>query len=115
MKSTTAKQKKALNNILTQEENLIDIAKFYRNFRACYSTILNILRAFASVQDMGQHLILREKLGVPQSAGDVFTLLATAKWIDTELATSLQKMVGFRNIAVHDYQTLLFKDQSPSV
>ena len=25
----------------------------------------------------------------------------------TRLAVSLQKMVGFRNIAVHDYQTLL--------
>ncbi|MBI3713377.1 MAG: DUF86 domain-containing protein, partial [Burkholderiales bacterium] len=28
-------------------------------------------------------------------------------WISLELAESLKKMVGFRNIAVHDYQTLL--------
>jgi len=28
-------------------------------------------------------------------------------WIDSALAVSLQKMVGFRNIAVHDYQALL--------
>jgi uncharacterized protein YutE (UPF0331/DUF86 family) len=55
---------------------------------------------------MGQHLIRREKLGVPQSARDVFSLLASAGWVTAELADSLKRMVGFRNIAVHDYQTL---------
>ncbi len=55
---------------------------------------------------MGQHLIRREKLGVPQSARDVFALLAQARWIEAPLAEGLKRMVGFRNIAVHDYQTL---------
>ena len=55
---------------------------------------------------MGQHLIRREKLGVPQSARDVFSLLAQANWIDKTLADSLKRMIGFRNIAVHDYQSL---------
>jgi uncharacterized protein YutE (UPF0331/DUF86 family) len=55
---------------------------------------------------MGQHLIRREKLGIPQSARDVFTLLAHAGWIETTLANGLKRMVGFKNIAVHDYQTM---------
>jgi len=55
---------------------------------------------------MGQHLIRRDRLGVPQSARDVFALLAQAGWIDAALADSLKRMVGFRNIAVHDYQSL---------
>ncbi|PTQ77756.1 uncharacterized protein DUF86 [Nitrosomonas oligotropha] len=55
---------------------------------------------------MGQHLIRRERLGIPQSARDVFALLAQAGWIDTALADKLKRMVGFRNIAVHDYQAL---------
>jgi len=51
---------------------------------------------------MGQHLIRRKKLGVPQSARDVFTLLAQGGgWIEEELADLLKRMVGFR-IAVHD-------------
>jgi len=49
----------------------------------------------------------REKLGVPQSARDVFELLSRGKWIDATLAESLKRMVAFRNIAVHDYQNLL--------
>lgn len=55
---------------------------------------------------MGQHLIRRERLGVPQSARDVFALLAQGGWIDAALADGLTRMVGFRNIAVHDYQSL---------
>ena len=55
---------------------------------------------------MGQHLIRREKLGVPQSARDVFTLLAQGGWMDAALAGGLKRMVGFRNIALHDYQSL---------
>lgn len=70
------------------------------------AAILNIQRACEAALDMGQHLIRREKLGVPQSARDVFALLARASWIEFDLADSLKRMVGFRNIAVHDYQSL---------
>ncbi|MBU3059131.1 MAG: DUF86 domain-containing protein [Pseudomonas indica] len=45
-------------------------------------------------------------LGVPQSARDVFELLARGGWIEASLAAGLKNMVGFRNIAVHEYQTL---------
>lgn len=36
----------------------------------------------------------------------MFTLLDGAGFIPATLAASLKKMVGFRNIAVHKYQTL---------
>jgi uncharacterized protein YutE (UPF0331/DUF86 family) len=70
------------------------------------AAILNIQRACEAALDMGQHLIRRERLGVPQSARDVFNLLAQGGWIDSALADALKRMVGFRNIAVHDYQAL---------
>jgi uncharacterized protein YutE (UPF0331/DUF86 family) len=68
---------------------------------------LNVQRACEAALDMGQHLVRREKLGVPQSARDVFELLARGGWLDANLAASLKRMVAFRNIAVHDYQSLL--------
>lgn len=40
-------------------------------------------------------------------ARDVFELLARGQWIDAPLAAALKRMVAFRNIAVHDYQSLL--------
>jgi uncharacterized protein YutE (UPF0331/DUF86 family) len=35
----------------------------------------------------------------------VFALLAQGGWIEAALADRLKRMVGFRNIAVHDYQS----------
>ena len=70
------------------------------------AAILNVQRACEAALDMGQHLIRRERFGIPQSSRDVFALLAQSGWIEATLAERLQKMVGFRNIAVHDYQAL---------
>lgn len=89
-----------------REEYHADPASFADNHTRQDAAILNIQRACEAALDMGQHLIRRDRLGVPQSARDVFTLLAQAAWINAALAESLKRMVGFRNIAVHDYQSL---------
>lgn len=79
---------------------------FALDFTRQDAAILNIQRACEAALDMGQHLIRRERLGIPQGARDVFALLAQGGWIDPELADGLKRMVGFRNIAVHDYESL---------
>jgi uncharacterized protein YutE (UPF0331/DUF86 family) len=89
-----------------REEYAADPAGFASNFTRQDAAILNIQRACEAALDMGQHLIRRERLGVPQSARDVFALLARGGWIDSVLADALKRMVGFRNIAVHDYESL---------
>ncbi len=89
-----------------REEYAADPAGFASNFTRQDAAILNIQRACEAALDMGQHLIRRERLGIPQSARDVFALLARADWIAPELADKLKRMVGFRNIAVHDYESL---------
>jgi uncharacterized protein YutE (UPF0331/DUF86 family) len=89
-----------------REEYARDPATFASDFTRQDAAILNIQRACEAALDMGQHLIRREKLGVPQSARDVFALLAQGGWIDALLADKLKRMVGFRNIAVHNYQAL---------
>ena len=83
-----------------------DPVTFASDFTRQDAAILNIQRACEAALDMGQHLIRRERLGVPQSARDVFELLFRGGWVDAALLTSLKNMVGFRNIAVHEYQTL---------
>jgi uncharacterized protein YutE (UPF0331/DUF86 family) len=90
-----------------QEEFDHDPTTFGTNFSRQDAAVMNIQRACEAALDMGHHIIRRDRLGVPQSARDVFDILAQAKWIDLALAESLKRMVGFRNIAVHDYQKLL--------
>ncbi|MGY4492716.1 type VII toxin-antitoxin system HepT family RNase toxin [Pseudomonas sp. TE3610] len=70
------------------------------------AAIMNIQRACAASLAVAQHIVRREKLGVPQSARSALELLAKAGWLDEALLISLKNMVGFRNIAVHEYQTL---------
>ncbi len=70
------------------------------------AAILNVQRACETTIDLAQHLVRVRALGLPSSARDLFTLLETANIIDPALADSLRKMVGFRNVAVHEYQRL---------
>lgn len=81
-------------------------ADFASDYTRQDAAILNIQRACEAAMDMGQHVLRREKLGIPQSSRDVFAILAQAGWIDGTLADGLKRMVGFRNIAVHNYQAL---------
>lgn len=90
-----------------REEYAAAGADFANNFSRQDAAVLNIQQACEAALDLGQHLIRRDKLGLPQSARNVFDLLAQAGRMDAALAEALKKMVGFRNIAVHDYLTLL--------
>jgi len=70
------------------------------------SIILNLQRACEAAIDLAMHLVSRERLGIPQSSRDAFELLLAAGRLAEPLASALKRMVGFRNIAVHDYQRL---------
>lgn len=89
-----------------REEYGASPATFAVNFSRQDAAILNIQRACEAALDVGQHLIRRDKLGVVQSSRDVFESLKLAGYIDEATAKSMKKMIGFRNIAVHDYQRL---------
>ncbi len=68
--------------------------------------VLNLMRACESTIDLAMHVASRQGLGIPQETRDVFNLLHDSGVIDTGLRDRLQRMVGFRNLAVHEYQKL---------
>ncbi|MEI6746694.1 MAG: HepT-like ribonuclease domain-containing protein, partial [Methylococcaceae bacterium] len=59
-----------------REEYDFNPESFETNYTRQDAAILNIQRACEAALDMGQHLIRRDTLGVPQSSRDVFDLLA---------------------------------------
>ena len=77
-----------------------------KNFTKQDSVILNIQRACEAVMDLAMHIVAERRLGLPQNSRDAFQLLSANGIIEPELSCRLQAMVGFRNIAVHDYQNL---------
>lgn len=68
--------------------------------------ILNLQRACEASIDLAMHWIRRHRLGLPQDSRQAFAMLEEASLIDTATSEAMQAMVGFRNVAVHDYQTL---------
>lgn len=68
--------------------------------------VLNLQRAVQSAIDLAAHVIASEGLGVPDTIKDNFLRLEQAGIISNDLSKKLQAMVGFRNIAIHDYQAI---------
>jgi uncharacterized protein YutE (UPF0331/DUF86 family) len=67
---------------------------------------LNLSRAVQMCVDIGAHLISGMDVPAPDSMGQTFDLLAQIGLLDLALAGNLKKAVGFRNIAVHSYETI---------
>lgn len=79
---------------------------FRKNITVQDSIVLNLQRACESSIDLANYLIKKSKLGPPQTSRESFDLLQLADVISEELAQSLKKMVGFINLAIHEYQSL---------
>jgi len=56
--------------------------------------------------DAASHIVSDRRLGEPGSNRELFELLRRDGWLPCELAAHLQDMAGFRNVAVHGYQTV---------
>jgi uncharacterized protein YutE (UPF0331/DUF86 family) len=67
---------------------------------------LNLSRAVQISVDIGAHLIAGMDVPAPNTMGQTFDLLHQAGMLNLELAGSLRKAVGFRNIAVHNYENI---------
>jgi uncharacterized protein YutE (UPF0331/DUF86 family) len=68
--------------------------------------VLNLQRAIQSAIDLATHVVASEGLGISDTVRGNFVLLKNAKIITQSISKKMQSMVGFRNIAIHDYQTL---------
>lgn len=70
------------------------------------SVILNLQRACEAAIDLAMHAVATRRLGVPQDARNAFSMLVEAGALTPDLGERMKRMVGFRNIAVHDYRAL---------
>ncbi len=68
--------------------------------------VLNLQRAIQAAIDLAAHILSHRNWGLPDSLKAHFTILMQHKVIEPPLCAQLEAMVGFRNIAVHDYQAL---------
>lgn len=81
-------------------------ANLYKNLTAQESILLNLQRACEVAIDLAMHVVRKRRLGVPQDSRDAFKILQDHGLLDKESAESMKRMVGFRNIAIHEYDAL---------
>lgn len=77
-----------------------------KNYTKQDSIILNIQRAAEASIDLAMHIVAEKAYGIPQNSREAFEMLESNGLITAELSRRLKAMVGFRNIAVHDYQKI---------
>lgn len=80
--------------ILAREPDLQDIVT------------LNLTRAVQLCVDIGAHMVAALEVSAPSTMGETFDRLAESGLIPAALAGRMKASVGFRNIAVHNYQQI---------
>lgn len=102
-----------LNKVDTIERCIIRIRDVYdfepenlKDYTLQDSIILNLQRAIEATIDIAMHIVSERKLGLPQSSRDSFEILLENNIISDLILLKINDMIGFRNIAVHNYQKL---------
>ena len=67
---------------------------------------LNLSRAVQLCVDIGAHIVAGKNVPPPATMGQTFDVLAELGIISEELALRMKNAVGFRNIAVHNYEAI---------
>lgn len=70
------------------------------------AVVLNLQRACEQAIDAACREVSRRGLGVPTDSADAFTMLERESILSPTVADRMRRMVGFRNVAVHEYRRL---------
>lgn len=92
-----------------REEYANTPANLHDNWTRQDSILLNLERACQASIDLALRLVALHGLGLPKESRDAFELLLQRGLLNEELARSMQRMVGFRNLAVHNYRKVDLK------
>ena len=89
------------NEYMTMDEE--QFLESYKDIQAVKHSLLEIIE---SCIDIAGHIISIRGFLRPESYADTFRVLKNEKIIAQDLAEKLEKMAGFRNILVHNYEDI---------
>ncbi|QKS30954.1 MAG: DUF86 domain-containing protein [Candidatus Accumulibacter similis] len=84
----------------------VDAASLERDVDAQDIITLNLTRAVQVSVDLAAHLIASRDVPAPNTMGQSFEALASLGLISPLLAIRMKKAVGFRKIAIHNYDAI---------
>ncbi|HEU4616888.1 MAG TPA: DUF86 domain-containing protein [Gammaproteobacteria bacterium] len=80
--------------------------RFPADHTAQDAALLNVIRACETAIDLANKLDRKQHAGIPSETRESFAILSREKLVLEDLSVRMQKMVGFRNLAVHRYREL---------
>lgn len=89
-----------------KDQNISTLEELESNLDKQEIIILNLQRAVQICIDIGNHILLDYQTPTPSTMADTFKYLAENKLITEQNAQDLSRAVGFRNIAVHQYENI---------
>jgi len=78
-------------------------AEIRRDVREARFVLHTLQVAIQAALDVASHIVSDERLGEPATNRELFARLASHGWLAAELAATMERMAGFRNILVHGY------------
>lgn len=76
------------------------------DYRKLDAIVLNLQRACEITIDIAMYIVSTRKLGLPQTKKEAFELLEKNNLIPSDVCKNMKGMIGFRNIAVHEYKEI---------
>ena len=84
----------------------IDLATYRGDWKTQRIVERTLHLSIEPCMDVADHLVADRRLRVPETGAETFEVLGEAKILPSDLTEVLARMVGFRNILVHDYARL---------
>ncbi len=108
MQSLIVAKFQTIENYLNRIKSTVEPApeKILNDFDVQDIYVLNLQRAIKSIIDVASILIAELALTHPKTMKEHFVILHNANIISAKCSKSMVAMVGFRNVAVHNYKTI---------
>jgi len=89
-----------------EDKKPVDVDQLKQDIDLQDILVLNLTRAVQLAVDIGSHIISQSEQTTPKTMGDIFSVLQEIGAISAQTCTQLKKAVGFRNVAVHQYEAI---------
>ncbi|MGH9366008.1 MAG: type VII toxin-antitoxin system HepT family RNase toxin [Thermoanaerobaculia bacterium] len=101
-----AKKLGQIETCLRELETLARLDRIRQDVREQRFVEHTLQLAIQAALDVASHIVSDERLGEPRTNRELFDLLERSGWVSPDLAGTLRRMVGFRNVLVHGYDTV---------
>jgi len=92
--------------VCLQDLRLVDPASIERNLVHERFVEHTLQIAIQAAVDVASHIVADDRLGDAASNHELFDLLARHGWIPVDQVAVMHRLVGFRNIIVHEYEDI---------